>query len=474
MAVSDDDKPVDNSDNGESPDGAGDSPSSNPPQGPPRFWGSPTPSEPVDPSDFGASSSGGEEESVDTTPSWIQQQQTPPQESPSYPPPPQQTPPQQPPAQPGWGGTPPAQPNPGYEQTGYGSQQTYGQQPGYGQDASQQHAGWGATPPPGPQQPGNQFGDIPTFQPPSASGGGQGRTFDLRPYTVADILDITFQLMKSNWKALAILTLVFALPDGIVSAISNAASHPESQGFSFGSSGSFSYLSNFSNDESASGAALAVSLIAALFSLLISLLLQPLVQGAIVRLVAANFVGRDMTPREAFDGVKGMWLTFVGASIMVTLAILGGLIGLIIGALVVAVLFTAVVPIIAIEEEGVFNAMGRSWALMKRGFWRYLGARVAFWFITSMVSAAVVAVPLFVAYLFYGAGLTPLGAIFAAIGSVLSSVVAFPIGAIAATLIYFDARVRFEGFDVQLMAARLPQASAPQQQTPPNYGPGPV
>jgi hypothetical protein len=371
---------------------------------------------------------------------------------------------QQPP-QPGWN-QPPPQPNSGYQQPGHG-------QPAYGQDPSQQQPGWGALPPPGPQQPGNHFGDIPTFQPPSASG-GRGRTFDLRPYTVADILDVTFQLMKANWKALAILTLIFALPEGIVSAISNAASHPDSQGSFFGNSGSLSYLSTFSNDESASGAALAVTLIAALFSVLISLFLQPLVQGAIVRLVAANFVGREMTPKEAFNGVKGMWLTFVGASIMVSLAILGGLIGLIIGALAVAVLFTAVVPIIAIEEEGVFNAMGRSWALMKRGFWRYLGARIAFWFITSLVSTAVVAVPLFVAFLFYGAGLTPVGAIFAALGTVLSSVVAFPIGAIAATLIYFDARVRFEGFDVQLMAARLPQASAPQQQTPSSYGPGPI
>jgi hypothetical protein len=198
-----------------------------------------------------------------------------------------------------------------------------------------------------------------------------------------------------------------------------------------------------------------------------------LVQGAIVRLVAANFVGREMTPKEAFNGVKGMWLTFVGASIMVTLATIGGLIGFIVGAFVVAVLFTAVVPIIAIEEEGVFNAMGRSWALMKRGFWRYFGARTAFFFINSLVSVAVIAIPFFIAYMFYDANLDAIGVIFSAIGTVLSSVVVFPIGAIAATLIYFDARVRFEGFDVQLMAARLPQASTPQQ-TPPNYGSGNV
>jgi hypothetical protein len=314
-------------------------------------------------------------------------------------------------------------------------------------------------PPSAPEQPGNHFGDVPTFQPPTAHGGK--RKVELRPYTVADILDLTFQLMKSNWKKLAIATLVFALPAGIISAISDAARNVGGSGSEIFFGNSFSFYGRFGADSSLSGGRLAIVGICGVLSLLISLLLQPLVQGAITRLVAANFVGRDMGPKEAFDGVKSMWLTFVGASILVPLATLGGLLGLIVGALAVWVLFTAVIPIIAIEEEGVFNAMGRSWALMKRGFWRYLGTLLALFVVRFLISIAVILIPGGIALILYSANLDAVAVVFGAAAAVLSSLVVFPIAAIAATLIYFDASVRFEGFDVQLMAARLPQSSAP-------------
>ena len=47
------------------------------------------------------------------------------------------------------------------------------------------------------------------------------------------------------------------------------------------------------------------------------------------------------------------------------------------------------------------------------------------------------------------------GWILLAIGSVLTALVTTPIVAIIATLLYFDARIRNEGFDLQIMATHL-------------------
>jgi hypothetical protein len=425
---------------GENPDGDKSVPSSTPAE-PPRFWGSPSAQKPIDPAEFGVGSSSNAPE--DTTPAWIQSS------SPADPTP----------------ATPPpfsSQDSPGVPNAASHSAES-------GTPGAPTPDGWqGSAPPPVPPQqpqgPPNDFNNgVPVFQPPSAS--GRKRRFELRPFTVADILDLTFQLMKANWKPLGALALVYALPAGVLTAISNSVAADENQGGNVLGE-ALPFLSGVGAE--VTGFDLVVVLITSVLSLGLTVLLQPLVQGAITRSVAATFVGRDMGAKEAFNGVKHLWLVFIGATILTTLALIGGLIVFLVGIIIAAVLFAAVIPIIAIEEESVFNAMGRSWALMKRGFWRYLGVLVVMFILTMIIAFAVVLIPQLIAGALYDANLDPIAFVFDAFGSTLSEVIAFPISAIVATLIYFDARVRFEGFDVQLMAARLPQ-----NQTPPaSDGPG--
>lgn len=311
--------------------------------------------------------------------------------------------------------------------------------------------------------------NAPVFQPPSKT--KTPRLYALHPFTVADILDMTFSLMKTHWKKFGIASLIYALPAGLLSALSTSVASDGDQRF-IGGASAVNEVTNFgSNASSLSGSDLLISAICSLLLIGVSLVLSPMVQGTLTRLVGATFVGREMSVKEAFNGVKGMWLTFIGASILVVLATIGGLIGLLVGAIAVAVLFTVVIPVIAIEEEGVFNAMGRSWALMKRRFWGYLGIRALLVIINFFVSYGVLLIPGVLASIFYGLGADPIAVVFGAFGLVLSEVVVFPIAAVAATLIYFDARVRFEGFDVQLMAARLPQGLSTQQ-NPADNGPG--
>lgn len=50
--------------------------------------------------------------------------------------------------------------------------------------------------------------------------------------------------------------------------------------------------------------------------------------------------------------------------------------------------------------------------------------------------------------------------LFIAVGAILSSLVSAPIVAIVATLLYFDGRIRHEGFDLQMMARDLERSAA--------------
>jgi hypothetical protein len=281
----------------------------------------------------------------------------------------------------------------------------------------------------------------------------QRRTFNLAPLTVADILDQTFQLLKANWKQISLATLVYAVPAGLVSALVYIVG-----GSGSGTFADFGSLAGIGGaaDELSSDAQAIVD-ISGIVLLLFFVLLQPFVQGAVVRLVASSYLGRDMTAGEALKGVRKLWPSFVGVAILTALITFSGIFGLIIGIVFTWTLCTAANPIVAIEEEGAINAIGRSWALMKTRLFTYTGTRILVLVITQILAIALYIIPSEIAGLLDGAGVAAVGWFIETLAAVVVQLVVFPITAIAATLIYFDSRVRNEAFDLQFMAARLPE-----------------
>jgi hypothetical protein len=307
--------------------------------------------------------------------------------------------------------------------------------------------GWGGQSPPPPPQGGHTWAPG-QGQPPNGRSGG--REFALGPLTVADVLDLTFALMKKTWRQLLPAVLAYAVPAGIIEGIQSGYRQSHTYKFNGAFTSSFSYFTSTSH---LSNTARAAVLIAGFVGLVIAFGVRPYVQGAITRMVASQYLGRPMKAKEAFVGVKPRYWTFVGASILVAFCTLGGLLFFLVP------LFMAVIPIIAIEDESAGNAMGRSWALMSRRYWTYFLIWFVMGIIASISAIVVELIPALIAVGCYAAHLGAVGALFTAVATVLGGLVALPISAIAATLIYFDSRVRNEGFDVQMMAARIPPSS---------------
>lgn len=306
------------------------------------------------------------------------------------------------------------------------------------------NGGWPAPPPGGPSA-GNQW------QPGQKPKGADG-TFALAPLTVADVLDLTFSLLRKSWRQILPLVLLYAVPAGVLSGISAAVQDDRSFNYGF-------FGNAFSGDSNLSGSTVVVFIILTLLSVVLSVAFKPFIQGAITRLIAAEYLGREMQAKEALLGVKPLFWRFLLAYILVYLILGFGFVLLLLPGIAFGVLLTAVTPVIAIEEEKVGNAIGRSWALMKLRFWSYLAIRFVMYLIAFVASLLVQVVPIGLAFLFFALNIDALGAVFMALGSVFGELIAMPIGAIVVTLIYFDARVRFEGFDLQMMAARIPQST---------------
>jgi hypothetical protein len=112
-----------------------------------------------------------------------------------------------------------------------------------------------------------------------------------------------------------------------------------------------------------------------------------------------------------------------------------------------------VLPVIAIEKLGPFRAIGRSWELTRGLFWRMFGIYLLSNLLIAMASNVVSTVFSFAAMLLSisnpGAGL--IAAVTAS--TVAAAVLSLPLTAAVTTLLYVDARIRYEGYDLHIAEA---------------------
>ena len=117
----------------------------------------------------------------------------------------------------------------------------------------------------------------------------------------------------------------------------------------------------------------------------------------------------------------------------------------------VMTLCVMVAPAIVTENLGPIQGLRRSWRLASRRFWPTMGIALLAGFMVSLLGNMVGFVPNVLALV---VGLH-WGWILLAVGSSITALLTTPLVAIVATLLYFDARIRTEGFDLQVIAAGL-------------------
>lgn len=298
------------------------------------------------------------------------------------------------------------------------------------------------------------------------AGGERTGPLPLHPMSLGDILDGAFKLFKADAATVIVVTLAFTAPLQLLAAYV--------QRDALG--GLFDALRDPQAAPFADPATFGGDPLPGAVASLITMLVLPFVAGAVARIVGDSYLGRPTSAGVALRAAGRRWwsllaawllvhvaegipLLFAGvllaagvATSLVPLIALGAL--SVLGALVAGVfimpLFVAVAPIIVMEDIGAVAAMRRSYRLLRPRYWPVLGVALLTGVLSSMLGSALGTVPMIAAFVLGSAGWPLL-----AIGGLLSNLVVVPIVAIVSTLIYFDGRIRQEGFDLQLMAAEL-------------------
>ena len=155
-----------------------------------------------------------------------------------------------------------------------------------------------------------------------------------------------------------------------------------------------------------------------------------------------------------------LWVTALG-----TLATALGFVACLIPGIWLYVSFAVAVPVVLTEGTRGRRALGRSFRLVKGRWWPTAGLIFLGFLLVSIVSGAIGV--LLTGLLLTGAGGNAAATLtINAVGRTVGAIVTTPFTAAFVTVLYFDLRVRKEGFDLQLMAEAVGVA-------PPEGGFGP-
>ena len=220
---------------------------------------------------------------------------------------------------------------------------------------------------------------------------------------------------------------------------------------------------------------LAVTLGLILVSLLV---IVPLGEAATTRAVSDRYLDR---PSSLLSAYRAAW-SRLGALISMIFILVGayagslaaviGLVALLgavgaggLGALLAIVAFVALVPVliviyvrtvvavpaIVLERASGWRGLQRSWQLISGRFWPTFGRMLLLALIASIISSVIAAI-----FEIPGAALAPGNTfVFDQVASAVAAVFVGPITYIGVTLLYYDIRIRKEGFDIEMLARSL-------------------
>src|SRR6202035_4780402 len=109
------------------------------------------------------------------------------------------------------------------------------------------------------------------------------------------------------------------------------------------------------------------------------------------------------------------------------------------------------VPTIVLERVSGLRGLQRSWQLVSGRFWPTFGRLLLLALISSIISSVVAAV-----FELPGSAIAPNNTfVFDQVASAIAAVFVGPITYIGVTLLYYDTRIRKEGFDIEMLARSL-------------------
>ncbi|NUQ21669.1 MAG: hypothetical protein HOQ09_12030 [Gemmatimonadaceae bacterium] len=279
----------------------------------------------------------------------------------------------------------------------------------------------------------------------------------IRPRSAIEIVDVAFSIFRSNFATMAVIGLAASLPFVVLISLGIV---------SFGTLGAKSFSDSM------------MAMIPMFVALgLVAILWMSVIDGAMTFAAAEAYHGNRPSPGDAIRGAISKGVSLIGGNLLRVLLVavvglvaaiavgglgrLSGFLGFIVG-VGVFVLFVhiiartfAITSAIVIERKDAAEGVSRSFALSKNSTMRIVGVGllclVVYW--VGQFAGALV-VQLLVGFVLRN----PVVA--AVLGNVVGMLM-YPFLNIALMVLYFDQRVRKEGYDIDVLSSTMTPAPQP-------------
>jgi hypothetical protein len=246
----------------------------------------------------------------------------------------------------------------------------------------------------------------------------------LRPRSATELVDAAFQILRSHYGQLVVCSAIAYVPMLVLRL------------FVIGDTTRY-----LGGDPAVMQREM---LVTTLWTLLGSLVTYALMSAVLVVLTSQAYLGETVDVGTAVRRVIPRVIQLLVASIIRSVLFIGGFILLFVPAFWVLARYFAVVPAIVLEDAGTLRSFSRSAELSRGRKWHILGTLVL---VTIIYYVLVVGVSLI--------GTMTGNFVVQTTISSIGAILIYPVVAITEALLYYDARIRSEGLDIELMTDAL-------------------
>jgi glycerophosphoryl diester phosphodiesterase family protein len=262
----------------------------------------------------------------------------------------------------------------------------------------------------------------------------------LRPLEIGDVLDETFRMYRRHFPLFAGISVIFSIP---LAALS---------GYGYFALFNFAATQATSSNPGDINSFLA-SLSPLLAGVLVNVAVLPLLYGGVSYAVCQSAIGNPVSLWAALRGAFRRYFQVLFYYLLLGLMVVVFCVFPL--WIWISVSWIAVLPVMFVENTGLFAAMGRSWRLVQGRWWRTFFILLLVFVLNYVVSLALGAF-LYLGQVLLTLLLSPYIALAIYEGAVvLVSALVNPVLLIAIVLIYFDLRIRKEALDLFQLAQQV-------------------
>jgi len=264
----------------------------------------------------------------------------------------------------------------------------------------------------------------------------------LRPLRVGEILDAAIKVYLGNARTLIGLTAVVVVPLQLVSAIVLLSTVSTASAVPQGAFGAYSSGSD-------SAASLGASVVLGVTGVLVSLLTT----AGCVKAVSDAYLGGEPGIASSLGFAVRRAVALFGMYIVYVLGLALGFVALIIPGIWLYGAWSVSAPALLIEGRSPVGALARSRQLVRGRWWPAAGVVLVAFVMVGVVGGVLSGA--LGALVLTGKGSVVVNVIAVSFASAISSVLVRPFQAAVTTVLYYDLRVRRDGYDIALLAEQL-------------------